>query len=499
MSRTCPSGLRIAFLAPVILFWASIASATSIQQAFLVQNSGWMEPFYTDPSSPFKPLIAAVAGAVTTPQDTVHLLAFNQSSGSHVSPQLLSKSAGAADFARVLAPLTIARKSPGGALADTDFKEAVSSTITGPFGAAPGILWVFTNNRNSPNNDPQTAERNREFYQLLHLEPSITKTLVFPLRMPVRGSLFSATGLMVYALAYGQPAAQALDRIIAEGRLSQVLTNAPARLKPVDQDAVRLVPQSVKNSANIRVGLASDQRTLVLDVMAGELVPTVTLQASLENLFFPYVISNASVAANLLTGAGRLPIQASPSTIQNLQPGAKQPIEVTLTLPMAQVPSPWSVQAISAMGKQLQIPLMVEISMSGQRLVPSSEFIGQLKELFPGDPISEVFTPPESVRASQTQVPLIVRIQYPLAPVVALLGAVILLLGSLVAFMLFARTGRRYDVMVDDVRHSYLLKPFATLLVQDGNGLAVGKLKRRLGRPQVLSVSDGHSLSVVRR
>ena len=40
---------------------AWVAPASAVQQAFLVQNSGWMEPFYTDPESQFKPLVAAVA------------------------------------------------------------------------------------------------------------------------------------------------------------------------------------------------------------------------------------------------------------------------------------------------------------------------------------------------------------------------------------------------------------------------------------------------------
>lgn len=482
-----------------LLLFSSAATSAGIQQAFLIQNSGWMEPFYTDPSSPFKPLIAAVAGAVTTPQDTVFTLAFSQSSGDHVSPQLLATTAGASAMAALLEPLTVARKSPGGSLADTDFKEAVIKTITGPFGAAPGIIWIFTNNRNSPNNDPQTAARNQEFYHLLHLEPSINKTLVFPLNMPVRGKLFSAKGLMVYALAYGQPAADALDRILAEGRLRQVLTHAPARLKPLDLDAARLVPEMVKNSANVEVSLASDRRTVVLDVKANALVPTVTLQASLENLFYPYVIRQATLSAFLSSGSERMPMQVSPLVIENLQPGARQSVEVSFSLPVAQVPSIWSMQAIRAMGKQLQMPLMVEISMDGQQLAPSVDFINQLRELFPGDPISEIFTPPNNVQSSQTVVPLLVRIQYPLTPVVILLAAVIMLMGGVIVLLILARTSRRYDVMVDGVRRSFVLKPFATMVVKDGNGLPVGELRRGIGRPKVLRVTDGRSLSVIDR
>lgn len=486
-------------LALTALGWVTPAAAAGIQQAFLVQNSGWMEPFYTDPTSQLKPLVAAVAGAATNPEDTVFTMAFSQSSGSHVSPELLARSHGATEMARLLAPLTLARKGGGSALADTDFKEAITKTITGPFKAESGILWIFTNNKNSPNNDVRTAERNRDFYRLLHLEPTITKTLVFPLKMPVHGKLYAAQGLMVYALAYGQPAAAALDRIMAEGRLSKVLTNAPARLKPVDKNAARLLPERVRNAPNVRASLASDQTTLVLDVEAANLVPTVTLQASLENLFYPYVIRTAKVQAALGLGAERTSVAVTPAAIEGLEPGARQSVEVSFTLPMAHVPSPWSAQALAAMGKQIQLPLVVEMALTDQQLAPSATFTSQLRELFPGDPISEIFTPPDSVRTSQTKVPLLVRIQYPLAPVLALMGGVLLLAGGLFTGLLLARSSKRYEVMVDGVKRNFVLKPFSTLRIDDRDGNLVGELKRGLGRPQVLNVVEGRSLSVTGR
>jgi hypothetical protein len=475
------------------------AVAAGIQQAFLVQNSGWMEPFYTDPTSQLKALVVAVAGAATSAEDPVFTLSFSQSKGNNVSPTLLASGRGAAEVGRQLAALTVARKGPGAALADTDFQEAISKTITGPFKAAPGIIWIFTNNKNSPNNDAQTAERNRDFYRLLHTEPSITKTLVFPLKMPVQGKQYAARGLMVYALAYGKPAAAALDRIMAEGRLTRVLTHAPARLKPLDQDAVRIVPETVKNAPNVHASLGADQRTLVLDVEAAGLVPTVTLQARLENLFYPYVIQRASIEATLLGGTERTPVRVEPTAVQGLQPGAKQPMEVSFKLPMAQVPSAWSAQALAAMGKQVLLPLTVEMGLTDQQLTLSEDFAAELRELFPGDPISEVFTPPDSVRASQVRVPLLVRIQYPLTPVLALMGGLLLLVGGLTALGLASRSSKRYELVIDGNKRNVVLKPFASLAIKDGEGRPVGEIKRGLGRPHVLSVVEGHSLSLTGR
>jgi hypothetical protein len=470
------------------------ASAASIQQAFLVQNSGWMEPFYTDPASQFKPLIAAVAQSVTSADSPVYLMAFSQSSGSNVSPLLLGARNGGAGINGLLGSLAVARKAPGGALADTDFKEAIVKTISGPFHSAPGIVWIFTNNKNSPGNDQATAARNLDFYKLLHLEPSITKTLVFPLQMPVKGKLYQAQGMMVYALAYGEPAAQALDAILKEGRLSQVLTRPPARLKPLDLDAVRIVPESVANSPDVHASLGRDQRTLVLDVNAGTVVPTVVMRASLQNLFYPYVIQHATVTAAMALPGRTVPVDVAPGTIEALQPGERKSVEVRLALPIERVPSAWSVQALSAMGKQVLVPMTVSLNLEGQQLALSDDFKSQLHDEFPGDPISDIFSAPSSVRASQAIVPVVLRIQYPLLPLIVVIAGILVLLGALIALAILSGRSKRYPIVVDCEPRHVVLKPFASIDIRDAGGILVGTVKRGLGRPKVTKVADGHSL-----
>lgn len=465
-----------------------------IQQAFLVQNSGWMEPFYADPQSQLKPLVAAVAQAATTADDTVFTLAFSQATAGNVSPRLLGQGQGATGIAALLAPLEVARKGNGAGLADTDFQEAVTKTITSPFKAGSGIVWIFTNNKNSPGNDPATAARNRDFYRLLHLEPSITKTVVFPLKMPVQGKLYAAKGLMVYALAYGQPAALALTRILADGRLAAVLTRPPARLKPVDQDALRIVPEALLDAPNMRASLGNDQRTLVLDVNADALVPTVRLQASLQNLFYPYAIAHGQVDATLQAGQHRLPVQVAPAEIKQLQPGQKQAVQVEFKLPLEQVPSAWSSAALAAMGKQLLLPMQVSLGLSQQQLALPPEFTAQMQELFPGDPISEVLIPPSSVNSSRATVPLLVRVQYPLTPVLVLVGGVLALLAALAALGLVSTRSKRYPIQVDGQPRQVVLKPFKALTVLDAEGRRVGELRRGLGKPVVVRVEDGHTL-----
>lgn len=486
---------RILFALLLAAAW--VAPASAVQQAFLVQNSGWMEPFYTDPNSQFKPLVAAVAGAVVSPGDRLALLAFSQTSGTNVSPRALGDIGTAGAIMPALTGLTLAHKNgPASALADTDFQEAIGSVIRTTFQAKPGIIWIFTNNKNSPGNDPATAARNLDFYRMLHLEPSITRTLVFPLKMPVQGKQYAARGLMVYALAYGNEAGEELKRILANGKLSRILTRQPARLKPVDQDGVRIVPESILNTPDVKASMGRDQRTLVLDVDASKLVPTVRLKASLENLFYPYLIGHAGVQGTLHVGQRSVPLSVTPAQIEGLAPGQRQAIEVNFNLPLEEVPSAWSHQSIAAMGKQVMIPMTVEVGLSDQQLALPDTFKAEMAELFPGDPISDVFVPPSSVRASMTRVPLLVRVQYPMLPVLAAIGAVLGIVAALVAMSLFSGRSTRYAVNVDGVRRQIVLKPFRSLVLQDGEGKPVGTLRRSFGRPQVATVLPGHTVTL---
>jgi hypothetical protein len=138
----------------------------------LVQNSGWMEPFYSDPKSAFKPLVAALAGSVARPGDALVLAAFNQSLPGAPSPRgLLSETVGAgtADHVRAaLAGLETARKPKGAALADTDLGEAVDSAVTQVLAASRAWSGCSRTTATARTTTRQTAQRNREFYALIH-------------------------------------------------------------------------------------------------------------------------------------------------------------------------------------------------------------------------------------------------------------------------------------------------------------------------------------------
>jgi hypothetical protein len=110
-----------------------------------------------------------------------------------------------------------------------------------------------------------------------------------------------------------------------------------------------------------------------------------------------------------------------------------------------------------------------------------------------------MFTPPNSVKASHVRVPLLVRIQYPLTPVLALVGALLAVVGGLAALSPSSSSSKRYEVVVDGKKRNVMLKPFASLAITDGEGRSVGAIKRGFGRPHVVSMVEGHSVSLIHR
>ena len=164
---------------------------------------------------------------------------------------------------------------------------------------------------------------------------------------------------------------------------------------------------------------------------------------------------------------------------------------------MEEVPSAWSRQSIAAMGKQVMIPMRVEVSLQDQQLALPASFKDEMAELFPGDPISDVFVPPASVRASLTRVPLLVRVQYPLLPVLVVIGLVLAIVAALLGLLLLTAKSTRYAVTIDGVRRNVVMKPFKTLAIQDDAGQPVGTIRRGFGRPQLVNVVPGRTLAIV--
>lgn len=472
-----------------------MAGAWATPHVFLVQNSGWMEPFYSDPKSQFKPLVGALAGAVVQPGDALVLAAFNQSLPGAPSPKaLLSLKADDKPVrSRVngaLAELDTARKPNSSALADTDLGEAVQAAITTALGGKPGIVWLVTNNRNSPNNDQATAARNREFYALIHKGPAIDKVVAFPLRMPVQGRHYQANGLMVYAFAVGKEGSRALDGLLASGRIARVITEQPARLKPLDRDTVRLSPAQVEDAPGVSFSQAPGG-ALRADVDPDARTPRASVRWNLENAMYPYTIVSATLGARSMLGGEDHPIQLASSRVENLAPGKPLPLGSTMQLPVAQLPDKWSMAALKSAGSAYVLPGRIELHLANQRLALSQDFRERMAALFPGDPLPDIFTPPATVQASTAVLPLEVRVHYGMGPLAALGGLAAALLAAAGAAAWAYGRPRVAQVTVEDELRTMRARPGTTQPIYDKAGAQVAMLKTTLFGHQLTDLREG--------
>ena len=469
------------------------AAHAATPHVFLVQNSGWMEPFYSDPDSPFKPLVAELALAVAQPGDALVLAAFNQSQPNAPSPRaLVSSTVGSgtrAEVTRALAGLDTARK-PGGALADTDLGEAVSAAMTQALGGRDGIVWLVTNNRNSPNNDQATAQRNREFYQLIHSGAGIRTALAFPLRMRVQGQHYRANGLMIYAFAIGAGGKAALDRLLASGSIKQVITEPPARLKPLDRDTVRLLPRKVGNAPGVDFAIGANG-VLRADIAPDATAPSAKIDWHLENTMYPYTIVSATLSARSKLGGEDRPVTLGSRRVNALAPGKPVPLASTLQLPVAQLPGKWSLEAFKAAGSAYVLPGAIEVHLAGQQLALSQGFRARMAELFPGDPLPDIFTPPASIQASTAVLPLEVRVHYGSGPLFAAGGILLALLAAGAGAAYAWMRPRQAQVTVEDETRTMHSRAGAIQPIYDKTGAEVARLKTTLFGHELIDLRPG--------
>lgn len=470
------------------------APARAIPQVVLVQNSGWMEPFYADPKSPFKPLVASLVGSVARPGDALVLAAFNQSMPGAPSPRgLLSETVNGDSAAHVRAALDrldTARKPNGAALADTDLGEAVQAAIGQVLQGRPGLVWLFTNNRNSPNNDQATAARNREFYALIHRGPAIARALAFPLRMPVQGRHYRANGLMVYVFAVGAEGERALAALLAEGRVKRVITEPPARLKPLDRDTVRLLPRKVEDAPGVSFSMEANGM-LRADVAPGALEPFATVRWNLENAIYPYTIASASVGARSVLGGDNHRIVLEDGEVERLAPGKGMPLASRMQLPVARLPGAWSLEALKAAGSAYVLPGRIELRLENQRLELSQAFRARMAALFPGDPLPDIFTPPAEIQASAAALPIEVRVHYGSGPLVALIGAALALLALGAGGAYAALRPRRVELVVEDELRTMRARTGSVQPIYDKAGRQVARLKTTMFGHQLLDLREG--------
>jgi len=160
------------------------------------------------------------------------------------------------------------------------------------------------------------------------------------------------------------------------------------------------------------------------------------------------------------------------------------------------LPKIWSLKSLFDFGRQVRFPANISIHLENQKLRIDDAFSARLGEIFPGDPLPDVFVPPASIRESTASIPMLLCVNYPLWPLFVVIGLFILLL--LTGFFLFSRSRSTdsYEILVDDVPRPISLGRFESKSITDDTGLQIGIVKRRGATPSVESVSPGHTLSL---
>lgn len=478
-------------LVPLLISQQMTLMAESVvKQIYLVQNSGWMLPFYEDPSSRLKDLGIELSSRIAKyGEDQQVVASFNQSYLDNKSPRLLYQGNDQNKVNAAIRSIAPVKKPGKFTYADTDYKEAIVGAIKQYSAGQPCILWIVTNNKNSPDNSQETIEKNTEFYGFLQNTEQIKRIVAFPYRMVVHGVTknYSANGLMIYALAYGEDADRLLQKMLKD--------NVPfgakvARLKPLNSDAVTFMPLKVQGGEGVTANIVGD-KTLLLSFEEARRPEMARIIGQLRNDFYPYDIQSANVAISSGFNHDDYGIESKNDKINNMAihaGGVSPQLAVTISVPP--IPSPWRPDVIFKSGYTARGRIKFEVS--DQKLAISKDFIRQMSELFPGDPLPDIFSPGEKSRKSLTEQPMLVTVIYPSWPLFVVGGIIMLIIAGVVSGMILLRGEKVYKVSVDGVQKNYALKPFREISINDANGKRVGILKRGLGQPKIVKENDAN-------
>jgi hypothetical protein len=482
MTYPCGTIRTILLVVATVLCSPSLWAASSITQIFLTQNSGWMLPFYEDPNSKLKDVVSELSVRVRQYADGQQVVAsFNQTWGENKSPRLYYKGDDSNQINTAIRSIEPAHKPGRSSYADTDFMEAIVGAIKNYSPGQSCILWIVTNNKNSPDNNPETVERNKEFYHFLQESLEIKRIVAFPYPMKVQSRTqpgFRANGLMIYAMAYGDPADQLLQQMLA---VNAPFGKKPARLKPLNAEALTFIPKGVRGSDNLKASLP-DRKTLVLSFDAASKPEVAEITGQFRNDFFPYDIRSASIGMSSGFRGGQEGITSSLSknSISNIPAGGlSSDIMVKISVPP--IPSQWSPAVIFGSGYRAYG--IIRFELRDQQLEISKDFVKSMSELFPNDPLPDLFVPGESAKASITNQPLLIQVVYPMWPMVIFGIVLLVIIVVVIGGIILLRHEQIYRISVDGVQKTYGLRPFGKAMLKNAQGERVGELRRGFGKP----------------
>ena len=482
---------RIAAAALSLCFLLSARPALAqVSSVYLVQDSGWMEPFYVDQAASFRPLLNALVAASHADGEVV-VAGFDQDGQvpGRRSPDVLYR--GRYDAARVaaaVASLHLPHQS-NGHLADADFDGALVRGIDTILDGHPGIVWLVTNNRNSPNNSQRVDDNTRAFAQALGSSPFLPVVEAYPVRLPATGRLYSAQGLIVYGIAYGRQAAAALRRLSAGDGLRRLFSDPAVQLKPLDQAPLAFIPD-----ATLTPGLVASRApdgALRINNVPGGKASTVEIAGTLRSDYYPHVIDRARLSLRwdrLDQGAGRpdaplLQAAIVPAEVHELGPGgALHDVRIRLEIPrIDRAPG-----LAGFLQKDVVLHGTLVIGLDDLALSLQDGFVAKMKQVAALDQLPGVFFDNKAVSAASATLPVVLVVHYPAWPLVLALCSLSVLLLLLALLLVLLRREREHVVSLDGQVRRVRLRPFERRRVVLPPDRAFVLRGRLVGAPQIV-------------
>jgi len=221
---------------------------------------------------------------------------------------------------------------------------------------------------------------------------------------------------------------------------------------------------------------------LVLSFNATSKPEIVEISGQFRNDFFPYDIRYANIGMNAGFKGSKEIISSQLSTNKILDiPAGGESEDIIVKISVPPIPSFWDPEVIFSSGYRVNGILNFELS--DQKLEISNNFIKSMLDLFPKDPLPDLFIPGESSKNSATVQPLLIQVVYPTWPLIVFGILVLMIAGAVITGIIVLRREKIYRVSIDGMQKTYGLRPFSTVVIKDSQDNRVGVFKRGLVKP----------------
>jgi hypothetical protein len=464
-----------------------------------------MEPFYRDPGAPFLPLLRAFVEASALPDAAITIASFNQEgqlADRHSPLPLYTGRLTAEGLSGALEKLDLPRRADG-LYTDADYNGALSDTIPNLLGRSSGVIWMVTNNKNSRSNDQHVIENTTRFSTLLTASDFITQVVAYPIRLPARGPTFSEKGLVIYGIAYGQPAADWLSRATQSAAMRRLLPAKPVRLKPLSLDPVTLTMAGTNEGA---LRLSRQGGTIIVDGLPGATPSLIDIPGRLSSNYYPQVIDRAHLQAEWIPSDGASALKASitPDVIEAMGPNETlENVHIRLNLPAVE-----RAPGVAGLfqGKS-QLHGLLRLELTGVHLTLQQAFITKMRDMFGSDAdaasdqvtggqhpdalppaLPAVFLGDEAVTQAATNVPVTINVSFSAIPLILALGAALLALLAAAGLLVAGTRESTYTIPMGQETMRVAVRPFRSKTIKSRTGTQAVVTGRFLRQPKVVTL-----------